>query len=99
MAYRVKINGVVAVIENGVWTSSTPHYASILNNVLAMEKLAAIDPDSPFFWLNSPATPDPDWLIATEIAKTFDGTVMDQPIAPPPLVINGKVVDESEIVY
>jgi hypothetical protein len=38
-------------------------------------------------------------LIATELAKTFDGTVMDQPIAPPPLVINGKVVDESEIVY
>jgi hypothetical protein len=25
--------------------------------------------------------------------------VMDQPIAPPPLVIDGKVVDESEIVY
>jgi len=29
---------------------------------LAIEKMGAIDPDSPFFWLNSPATTDPDWL-------------------------------------
>ncbi|MCF3600588.1 hypothetical protein L2E71_21230 [Planktothrix agardhii 1032] len=79
MAYRIKINGVVAVVENGVWTSSTPHYAEILNNMLAIEKMGAIDPDSPFFWLNSPATPDPDWLIATEMAKSFDGVVMDDP--------------------
>jgi len=45
--------------------------------MLAIEKMGAIDPDSPFFWLNSPATPDPDWLIAAEMAKIFDGVVMD----------------------
>ncbi|MCF3600738.1 hypothetical protein L2E71_21985 [Planktothrix agardhii 1032] len=57
----------------------SPDYAEILNNMLAIEKMGAIDPDSPFFWLNSPATPDPDWLIATEMAKSFDGVVMDDP--------------------
>jgi hypothetical protein len=45
--------------------------------MLAIEKMGAIDPDSPFFWLNSPATPDPDWLIATEMAKSFDGVVYE----------------------
>ena len=30
MAYRIKINGVVAVVENGVWTSSAPVSASPL---------------------------------------------------------------------
>ena len=39
MAYRIKINGVVAVVENGVWTSSAPYYAEILNNVLEIEKM------------------------------------------------------------
>ena len=99
MAYRVKINGVVAVVENGVWTSSAPYYADILNNMLAIEKMGAIDPDSPFFWLNSPATPDPDWLIATEMAKTFKGTVMDDPLPRAPLIIDGEEIDESEILY
>ena len=99
MAYRIKINGIVAVVENGVWTSSTPHYAEILNNMLAIEKMGAIDPDSPFFWLNSPATPDPDWLIATEMAKSFDGVVMDDPLPRAPLIIDGEEIDESEILY
>lgn len=99
MSYRIKINGVTAIIKGGVWTSSTPNYAEILNNTLEIEKLSAIDPSSPFFWLNSPATPDPDYLIATEMAKAFGGTVMDDPIRPPPLVIDGEEVDKSEIIY
>lgn len=84
MTYRVKINGVVCFVKDGIWTSSDPNYQESLNIWLKIEKALAVSPDSPFFWLDSPVTPDSDYLIATETAKILDGTVMDQPIVTKP---------------
>jgi hypothetical protein len=33
------------------------------------------------------------------MAKTFKGTVMDDPLPRAPLIIDGEEIDESEILY
>ncbi len=99
MAYRVKINGAIAVIQGKQWKSSDPTIQSLLNNWLEIEKLIAITPESPLFWLNSPATPDPDYLIATEAVKVFGGKVLDEPLKPEPTMVDGKRLNPSEIIY
>lgn len=93
MTYRVKINGVVCFIRDGVWTSSDPNYQESLNIWLKIEKALAVSPDFPFFWLGSPVTPDTDYLIATETAKALGGTVMDQ------LIVTKPVKGDELLIY
>lgn len=97
MGYRIKINGKIATVQEAVWSCSDPILADILNNWTEVEKLSAT-PEDPLYWLNSPSTPDRDWLIATTIAEALDGEVIDQPLPSPS---NTEIIDgeEVELIY
>ena len=90
MSYRIKIDGKIATVQNGVWDCSDSTLQNILNNWTEIEKISA-SPDQPLYWLNSPATPDKDWLIATTIAEALEGEVIDQPLSQSP--------DEAGVIY
>lgn len=98
MGYRVMINGKTAIIDDGVWLCSDVKIKRILNNWLEIRQLTA-SPEEQMFSLGSPSVPDPDYLIATESVKDFDAKLLDKPIKPPPIVSNGKVVNNSDILY
>ena len=99
MGYRIFINKSVATIDKEVWSCPDPKTQTILNNWLEIEKLLAITPDHPLFWLGSPVIPDPDWLIANLAVKDLGGKVLDKLAPSPPLVYKGKMLKESEVVY
>ncbi len=99
MGYRIKLDdGIVATINQGQWSCSNADTQEILNGWLEIRKVSDT-PESPTYWLNSPSTPDKDYLIASEAVKVFGGRIMDEPLPVPPLTENGKPVDESEIIY
>lgn len=99
MSYRVNVKGVIAFVENGVWKSSDSKMEEFLNIWLEMKKLSAIDPEDKLFWLNSPATPDSDYLIASVAAESLNGQMMDEPLPNKPIIIEGVEVDPATIVY
>lgn len=100
MSYRVKINGLIAFVENGVWKSSNGDMEKFLNSWLELKKLAATTPEDDLFWLTSPATPDPDYLIASVAANSFNGQLIDEPLTNnKPIIIDGVEVDPATIVY
>jgi hypothetical protein len=98
MGYRIMINEKMATIDDGVWQCSDIKIKRILNNWLEIRQLTA-SPDEQMFSLGSPSVPNPDYLIATEAVKDFEAKLLDKPIKPPPVVSEGKVIKNSDILY
>ena len=99
MGYRILINQNIATINEEVWSCGNPKIQTILNNWLEIEKQLAITPENPLFWLGSPVIADPDWLIANLAVKDFGGKLLDKLLPPPPIILNGKVIKNSDILY
>lgn len=83
MAIRVDINGVLAVVEDGVWSSENKNFEVLLNSYVEEfvdESVVGFGPGNPY----------PDLLFAQFVVKRVGGRIFEEDVKTP-AVVKGRM--------